>query len=240
MNRFTTVFVGALALSCFATPAFAVLGFGMKADLAKGVEKALEGSEPCIGWPTSDPDKALVFSTSHNKFWDEWKLNAEALQKFDLLKISNTNSEELRKNEKQGGKFFLMQSRHGEVENRLFYQGLRQIAVPLITLTLTEKGKAVFNQTSKPAAKRFGICSGGRFALDEIRRWSEPTALEGKTVTEIVFTRKRVDISKLYSQYLQERYPNGQKEVEGVLTLYKTSDGWLPLGNITYRDATSK
>lgn len=224
----------AITLLLFATSASAIsFNFGVKGEIAKGVEKALAKKPVCVGWLSGKKD-AMVIMEDDKSSWREHKKLLTDLEESGFVTLGlNTLSVVLSKGPSvttpDPDRLYLDRLQmHGHNPKEKMYR----------YAILTDYGKAVHTTEGykREGWKYWGLCSPtAKYELDKVVRWSEPTPTEGKTVTEAVFSVKANKLDGAFVKYF-EKVNLGEFDL--FVKLYKTSDGWLPLGQVQFKKKT--
>lgn len=224
----------ALALSLSATSASAIsFNFGVKGDIAKGVEKALAKKPLCVNWISGRKD-AIVIMEDGKHSWKEHKGLLTDLEEAGFVTLGlNTLSVVLSK-----GPAVTTPDPDNLFLNKLKMKGHRPEEPMYRYVILTDYGKAVHTTEGykREGWKYSGLCSPtAKFELEKVAHWSEPTPEEGKTVTEAVFSVKLNKLDGAFAKYFEKV---NIREFDGMVRLYKTSDGWLPHGPVQFKKKT--
>jgi hypothetical protein len=216
-----------LVLSLFASGSYA-FGFNMgtKGEIAKGVEKMLDKRPVCLSWFSGNKEATVVMQDGGH----EWKRNQRILKNYQeagLITLGLSSFDMIRAKE--------VPLSSPEELPRLALKVKVGEKVMVWHATLTDAGKAAHTREGwrwEGDAYR-GLCSPtAKYALDEVVRWSEPTPSEGKTITEAIFTMKMKKLDGAFAKYYEIV---NVKDFEGSIKLYKTSEGWLPMGSPKYK-----
>jgi hypothetical protein len=108
---------------------------------------------------------------------------------------------------------------------------------PVRRYQLTAEGQKYFQQVPSAFGQTDGICYGQK-AVDSVLKWSNPTAIDGHSRTDVTYTYKVVNLAAWAKRpEIQQAFPDigatvsGASKINQTMGLQLTNNSWEALGH---------